>query len=177
MKRLFGTDGIRGVAGEFPLDEKTVRIIGASLARQFRERLGRDPRFVSGRDTRESGGWLEAAFHAGAVSENAVCESADIITTPGVAYLTNAFDFDAGVVISASHNPYQDNGIKIFSPSGKKIDEATERAIEKDIHDDVDGASAPDGIHSARADEFRREYLDHLKREAHGFSARGIKIV
>ena len=106
MKKLFGTDGIRGPAGEFPLDEKTVRIIGASLARQFREKLGRDPRFVSGRDTRESGEWIEAAFHAGAFAENAVCESAGVITTPGVAYLTKAFDFDAGIVISASHNPY-----------------------------------------------------------------------
>ena len=122
MKQLFGTDGIRGLAGEFPLDEKTVRIIGASLVRQFRAKLGRDPRFVSGRDTRKSGGWIETAFHAGAAAENAVCESAGVITTPGVAYLTREFDFDAGVVISASHNPYQDNGIKIFLPTGRKIE-------------------------------------------------------
>lgn len=177
MKKLFGTDGIRGVAGEFPLDEKTVRVIGASVARQFRERLGRDARFISGRDTRESGGWIEAAFHAGAASENAVCESAEVITTPGVAYLTSAFDFDAGVVISASHNPYYDNGIKIFSPTGKKIDEATERAIEKDIFDAVDVAHDQAYIHSARAGEFAGAYLDHLKREANGFAADGIKIV
>lgn len=177
MQKLFGTDGIRGVAGEFPLDEKTVRVIGASVARQFRERLGRDARFISGRDTRESGGWIEAAFHAGAASENAVCESAEVITTPGVAYLTSAFDFDAGVVISASHNPYYDNGIKIFSPTGKKIDEATERAIEKDIFDAVDVAHDQAYIHSARAGEFAGAYLDHLKREANGFAADGIKIV
>ncbi|MEO7658517.1 MAG: phosphoglucosamine mutase, partial [Pyrinomonadaceae bacterium] len=128
MKHLFGTDGIRGLAGSFPLDEKTVRLIGASLSRQFRAKLGRDPRFLSGRDTRESGPWLEAAFCAGAAAENAVCKSAGVITTPGVAYLTKAFDYDAGIVISASHNPYEDNGIKIFLPSGIKIDEATERA-------------------------------------------------
>src|SRR5437763_17146347 len=101
MKQLFGTDGIRGVAGEFPLDKKTVRSIGAALARQFREKLGRDPRFVSGRDTRESGDWLEAAFYEGASAENAQCESAGVITTPGVAYITRAFDLDAGIVVSA----------------------------------------------------------------------------
>jgi len=177
MRKLFGTDGIRGVAGEFPLDDRTVRIVGASLARQFRESLGRDARFISGRDTRESGSWLEAAFHAGAVSENAICESAGVITTPGVAYLTSAFDFDAGIVISASHNPYCDNGIKIFSPSGKKIDEKTERAIEKDIHDAVDTVSGTADIHLTRADEFQKAYLDHLKDEGNGFSASGMKIV
>src|SRR5687767_8759087 len=96
---LFGTDGIRGVAGEFPLDETTVNLIGASLARQCREKFGRRPRFVSGRDTRESGAWIEAAFHAGAVAEGATCESAAVITTPGVAYLARALNFDAGIVI------------------------------------------------------------------------------
>ncbi|MEP6787026.1 MAG: phosphoglucosamine mutase [Acidobacteriota bacterium] len=177
MKKLFGTDGIRGVAGEFPLNEKTVGVIGASVARQFRERLGRDARFISGRDTRESGSWIEAAFHAGAASENVICESAGVITTPGVAYLTSAFDFDAGVVISASHNPFQDNGIKIFSPTGKKIDEATERAIEKDIYDDVDAVTSSFDVHAARADEFANAYLDHLKRVGNGFAADGIKLV
>src|SRR2546430_401563 len=111
MKQLFGTDGIRGPAGDFPLDEKTVQTIGASLARQFHEKLGRKPRFITGRDTRESGAWIESAIHAGAASENARCESTAVMTTPGIAHLTSAFDFDAGVVISASHNPYQDNGI------------------------------------------------------------------
>lgn len=177
MEKLFGTDGIRGLAGEFPLDEKTVRVIGASLARQFRDKLGREPRFVTGRDTRESGERIENAFHAGANAENAVCESAAVITTPGVAYLTKAFDFDAGIVVSASHNPYQDNGIKIFLPSGKKIDEATEREIEKDIFSGVDAGSGSAESHSARADEFRRGYLDHLKREVNDFSAAGTKIV
>ena len=135
MKKLFGTDGMRGLAGEFPLDEETIFTAGKSLARQFREKLGREPRFVTGRDTRESGAWIERAFHAGAASEGAHTESAEIITTPGVAFLTKKFDFDAGIVVSASHNPYHDNGIKIFSPSGKKIDGETEREIENDIFD------------------------------------------
>ncbi len=177
MEKLFGTDGIRGRSGEFPLDEKTVWNIGRSLARQFREKLGRDPRFISGRDTRESGGWLEAAFHAGAMSENAVCESAGVITTPAVAYLTRAFEFDAGIVVSASHNPYYDNGIKIFSPSGKKIDEAAEREIERDILAGTTAGSVIFDLHSPRSDEFRNAYLDHLKSEANGFSASGIRIV
>jgi phosphoglucosamine mutase len=135
MKKLFGTDGIRGEAGTFPLDEKTVEIIGASLTRQFAERLGRQPRFVIGRDTRESGVWIEQSFWTGAEKMGATCESAEVITTPGVAFLTGKYNFDAGIVISASHNPYQDNGIKIFTPDGKKIDEATEREIEKEIFD------------------------------------------
>jgi phosphoglucosamine mutase len=177
MEKLFGTDGIRGLAGAFPLDEKTVRIIGASLARQFRDRVGRDPRFITGNDTRESGPWIEAAFHAGVKSENAVGESAGIITTPGVAYLTKAFDFDAGIVVSASHNPYHDNGIKIFLPSGQKIDKMIERAIELDIFSGQGVDPVLDSIATARSNEFRGEYLDHLKHKANDFSASGVKIV
>jgi phosphoglucosamine mutase len=179
MTQLFGTDGIRGQAGEFPLDKKTVSIVGASLARQLTEKLGRPPRFVAGRDTRESGEWIESAFRAGVESEGAVCESAGVITTPGVAYLTREFGFDAGIVVSASHNPYADNGIKIFSPSGKKIDGATEREIERSIHEGtlipeftVSGANVID-----RSAEFRLSYTQHLLDVANGFSARGMKIV
>lgn len=178
MKQLFGTDGIRGKAGEFPLDDATVRIIGESLARQFTERLGRPPRFVSGRDTRESGARIEASFHTGAESAGAECESAGVITTPGVAYLTGAFGFDAGVVISASHNPFQDNGIKIFSTSGRKIDEATERATEADIYaNSGEAQTRPGELHSARANEFCDAYLEHLVEKIDGFSAARIRIV
>lgn len=178
MKQLFGTDGIRGLAGQFPLDETTVRIIGASLSRQFRERLGRDPRFVSGRDTRESGGWIESAFHQGAVAEKAVCKSAGVITTPGVAYLTRSFDYDAGIVVSASHNPYQDNGIKIFLPSGTKIDEATERLIEIDIHENkipkVNDLSAADPESEAF---FRLAYSKYLSEAASNIKLNDLRIV
>jgi phosphoglucosamine mutase len=177
MKLLFGTDGIRGHAGEFPLDPATVRIIGASVAAHFRERLGRDPRFVTGRDTRESGGSIEAAFHAGALYENAFVESAGVITTPGVAYLAKAYDFDAGIVISASHNPYQDNGIKVFLPTGKKIDETTERQVEQDIFSKRDAGTSAAELVSDRSGEFGRAYLDHLKQEAGAFTAAGTKIV
>src|SRR5688572_22386895 len=109
VKKLFGTDGIRGVAGEFPLDSETVMMIGYSLASNIG---GRGVKFVIGRDTRESGEWIETAFIRGALRNGAECLSAGVITTPGVAFLTGEFGFDAGIVISASHNPFQDNGLK-----------------------------------------------------------------
>ena len=133
MKALFGTDGIRGEAGRFPLDAPTVKTIGFSLASHLAETIA-EPVVVIGRDTRESGEWLEQALIEGASHASLKCLPAGVITTPGVAYLTRHLKAHAGVVISASHNPYQDNGIKIFSPSGQKIDDALERQIESDIH-------------------------------------------
>lgn len=179
MKQLFGTDGIRGHAGSFPLDDKTLTVIGASLAALFRSRLGREPRFISGRDTRESGDRIEAALHAGAASENVVTESAGVITTPGVAYLAKAFDFDAGIVVSASHNSFEDNGIKVFLPSGQKMDEAAEREIERSIyvHHKADLNIESADVHSGRTDEFCTAYVDHVKQVSHGFSANGTRVV
>lgn len=186
MKKLFGTDGIRGAAGTFPLDARTIEIIGRSLARQFREKLGRAPRFVTGRDTRESGAWIESAFHAGAAGATAHCESAGVITTPGVAFITKAFEFDAGIVISASHNPFQDNGIKIFSPTGKKIDEATEREIEQDIFAsraaEVQSSKIADQtsnpvIDNAKSAAYREAYLDYLAEEFKDLRLANLKIV
>src|SRR6266545_4183196 len=133
MTKLFGTDGMRGEAGRFPLDSETIRTVGASLARHLNERIGRDPLIVIGRDTRESGRWLEQALLTGAIEAGAECKSAGIITTPGVAFLARVLPADAGIVISASHNPYQDNGVKIFASSGQKLDEGTEQLIEADI--------------------------------------------
>lgn len=136
MKKLFGTDGMRGVAGKFPLDVATVEIAGRAFAKHLSARLGRAPRVVTGRDTRESGARLEEAFGAGVRSiAGASCKSAGIITTPGVAYLARTLPMDAGVVLSASHNPFEDNGVKIFAPDGRKIDETMERAIETDIYE------------------------------------------
>ena len=132
MKSLFGTDGIRGEAGRFPLDLETVNAIGFSLASHLAERTSA-PQIVIGRDTRESGETIERALIAGATRAGAKCMSAGVITTPGVAFLTRKLQASAGVVISASHNPYQDNGIKIFAPSGQKMDDSVERQIEADI--------------------------------------------
>jgi phosphoglucosamine mutase len=177
MKRLFGTDGIRGAAGEFPLDAKTMRIVGAALADIFREKLGRDPRFLTGRDTRESGSWIEEAIHAGAHASNAVCISSGVITTPGVAFVTSEFGFDAGVGISASHNPYQDNGIKIFLPSGQKSDEEIELAIEAVIYKAQDVKAEGSIVDTSRIEEFHAAYLGHLKDAVNGLSLSGLKIV
>jgi phosphoglucosamine mutase len=178
MKKLFGTDGIRGEAGVFPLDEKTVEIVGRSLARHLAEKLGRQPRFVTGRDTRESGEWIERAFHAGAAAEGAHCESAEVITTPGVAFVTKAFDFDAGIVVSASHNPFHDNGIKIFSPSGKKIDGATEKHIEEDIFSGQwSVVSGQWSVDNSNASKYQNDYLDYLADEFKNLSLKDFKIV
>jgi phosphomannomutase len=117
--RLFGTDGIRGVAGDFPLDQTTVEMIGRALTDNLTLEIGRAPGILIGRDTRESGPQIMQALRSGAEAAGALVESAGVITTPGVAYITRVRPFDAGVVISASHNPYRDNGIKVFSPSGK----------------------------------------------------------
>jgi phosphoglucosamine mutase len=198
MNRLFGTDGIRGEAGQFPLDAATVRVIGWSLARELAlQTAGRVPRIVVGRDTRESGAWLERALIAGAMEAGAVCESAGVITTPGVAYLARTLPTDAGVVISASHNPYQDNGIKIFAPSGRKLDDETERLIEADIAAETAAKDSPVELHETRSVEvsdapqsesdksdaqhahaLQARYLDYLIGDiAHGLSLEGLSIV
>jgi phosphoglucosamine mutase len=179
MKKLFGTDGMRARAGEFPLDEKTIAKTGASLAKQYADRLGKSPNFVIGRDTRESGKWIERAFCAGAVGAGARCESANVITTPGVAFLTKKYDFDAGIVISASHNPFEDNGIKIFSPDGKKIDETTERIIEKDIFDEQLISSNDQSLFcdDSKAEKFQTAYLQYLIKEFENLSLENFKMV
>jgi len=167
--RLFGTDGIRGVAGQFPLDEKTVRIIGQSLAENLARELGRPANIVIGRDTRESGPQIELAVASGAASAGASLRSAGVITTPGVAYITRSESFDAGVVISASHNPYQDNGIKVFARSGRKIDDETERRIEADVAsraaDDPAGATNWLRDQAGTEKEFQQRYVRYLANE------------
>lgn len=179
MKKLFGTDGIRGLADVFPLDVETVERIGASLAVHLREKLGRAPRFLTGRDTRESGGRIENALHAGSTAVGAVVESAGVITTPGVAFLTKEFAFDAGIVISASHNPFEDNGIKIFSPSGEKIGGQIERQIEQDISGNAllpHSEGMNDSISYDRIEEFHAAYLEYLSRTFDGLNLQGRKI-
>ena len=129
MKKLFGTDGIRGIAGQFPLDPPTIHAVGLALAHH----LGNSPEVLIGQDTRESSDWIAATLTAGLTSAGATVESAGVITTPAVAYLARAHAFAAGIVISASHNPWQDNGIKLFGPDGYKLPDSTELAIEAEI--------------------------------------------
>lgn len=177
MGKHFGTDGVRGRAGEFPLDERTVSIIGRSLARQFEASLGRKPRFISGRDTRESGQAIEGAIHAGVAAEGGQISSAGVITTPGVAFLTGAESYDAGIVVSASHNPFEDNGIKVFLPSGKKLDSSIEKLIEEDIEAGEIAPVAPIVLNEDLVEGFDEKYLEHLRSAAEGSSLSDFSIV
>jgi phosphoglucosamine mutase len=131
-RQLFGTDGIRGLAGEFPLTRDSVYWIGRALGHDL-VRGKPKARVVIGQDTRVSSGWIADRFLQGLASVGVETRSAGVITTPGVAYLAHSQGFDAGVVISASHNPWTDNGIKIFSGNGYKLPDAHELAIEKEI--------------------------------------------
>jgi phosphoglucosamine mutase len=130
VRKLFGTDGIRGVAGEPPLDKKTVYAIGRALG----DHLPAGPkRIVIGQDTRQSSPWIADVLSAGLRDSGVQIESAGVIPTPAVAYLARSQGFSAGVVISASHNPWQDNGIKIFGGDGYKLADAIELEIETEI--------------------------------------------
>jgi phosphoglucosamine mutase len=132
MRQLFGTDGIRGVAGEYPLDRRTVYAIGRALGQRL---AGSNPgaSVVIGQDTRESSAWISSVLAAGLDASEVKVLSAGVITTPGVAYLARANGMAAGVVISASHNPWKDNGIKVFGADGYKLSDQLEHAIETDI--------------------------------------------
>lgn len=131
-RQLFGTDGIRGIVGEFPLTTESTSCIGRALGHDLL-RGNPKPRVVIGQDTRESSGWIADRVAAGLRSGGVEVHSAGVITTPGVAYLARSRKFDAGVVVSASHNPWTDNGIKVFSGDGFKLPDARELAIEKEI--------------------------------------------
>ncbi len=119
-RTLFGTDGIRGVAGEYPLDPKTANAVGIALGKWVL-RSKQEPRVVIGMDTRESGPWIAAEVAGGLESQGVSVNFAGITTTPGVAYLAKTGPYAAGVMISASHNPYRDNGIKLIGHSGYKL--------------------------------------------------------
>lgn len=131
-RQLFGTDGIRGVAGEFPLSKESTYVIGRALGHDL-IRSNSKARVVIGQDTRESSPWIADTVTAGLASVGVGVKSAGVITTPGVAFLARSHQFDAGVVISASHNPWTDNGIKVFSGTGYKLPDTHELAIEKEI--------------------------------------------
>src|SRR5262245_14842842 len=122
MSRLFGTDGVRGKAGEPPLDPPTIRRLGGALARVL-PRGDHQLRVLAGRDTRESGPWIERELASGIRGQGGTLISAGVIPTPAVALLTPGKGYTAGVVISASHNPFEDNGIKVFSGAGEKFTE------------------------------------------------------
>ncbi|WP_433973579.1 phosphoglucosamine mutase [Tunturiibacter lichenicola] len=178
MKKLFGTDGIRAIAGQSPLDAPTIYAIGLALAHTLSIKTP-SPRVLLGMDTRESSEWIAATLTAGLTEGGASVESAGVITTPAIAFLTKTHGFAAGVVISASHNPWQDNGIKLFGPDGYKLPDAVEMEIEEEIFRKLEGAKAmpPQTVAPAVNEADRAEYVRFLLDAVPGLSLDGRRIV
>ena len=182
-RRLFGTDGIRGVANQDPMTAEVALRLGRAVARRF-QHPSRPGRIVIGKDTRLSGYMLESAMQAGIVSAGADVMLVGPLPTPGIAFITWSMRADAGVVISASHNPYQDNGIKLFAADGFKLPDDVELQLEQDMEGmlgEQTGArgSEPAGIGKAvRIDHATGRYVQFLKNAfPKGRTLEGVKIV
>ncbi|MGC4049286.1 MAG: phosphoglucosamine mutase [Paludibaculum sp.] len=173
-RKLFGTDGIRGVAGKPPLDEPTVFAFGAALGEWVAHHAS--PRVVIGMDTRESGPWLAESLAGGLAHAGAQACFAGLTTTPGVAYLTRTEDFVAGVMISASHNPYEDNGLKAFDHSGFKLPDEEERKMEERIFAILAQNPEPTRLVQTVDPAYDRHYVDYLASTFHT-SLKGYRIV
>src|SRR5437870_7793104 len=176
-KEFFGTDGIRGVPGTPPLDDATLYATGRSLGAYLRREHGA-AHVLIGMDTRESGPHLGSVLAAGLRQAGASVAFAGVITTPGVACLVRQNDFQAGVVISASHNPFPDNGVKLFSHAGMKFPDAVEEQLEAGILK-LRGEPAPKNLPPLTPDEsLDAEYLTFLrKRFIPGARLAGFRIV
>jgi len=165
QRQLFGTDGIRGMAGEFPLTTDSTYAIGCALGHDLKRNNPR-ARVVIGQDTRQSSHWIADRVTLGLASHSIEVQSAGVITTPGVAYLARSRRFDAGIVISASHNPWTDNGIKIFSGDGYKLPDARELAIEQEIFALLQQTLTPSSATASSSlpgdPTLRRAYIDWL---------------
>jgi len=172
-KELFGTDGIRGVPGAFPLDDATLEHVGLALGKHL-QALGRPSRVLIGRDTRESGPHIAECIARGLSSVGVEPISAGVLTTPGVAWLVSREGFAAGVVISASHNPFHDNGVKLISSSGMKFPDAVEAKLEEWILSKNGFSFPPSGMwvsgdeKPARRLFVRVACLDSARRKAGG---------
>lgn len=177
-RKLFGTDGIRGIAGEPPLDARTIYATGLALGHSLRPNA--EARVILGRDTRESSTWIAATI-AAALSETGVCvESAGVVPTPAVAFLARNRGFDAGVVISASHNPWRDNGIKLFGGDGFKLPDALEASIEDEILRHAEETAVPDVSKLARVEDnaaLPEQYIQFLIESVPGLKLDGLRIV
>jgi phosphoglucosamine mutase len=179
MRKLFGTDGIRAIAGKAPLDPRTIHATGLALAHLL-TRGDAKPRLVLGMDTRESSGWISATLAAGLLEGGAFVESAGIITTPGIAFLARTHGFNAGIVISASHNPWQDNGIKVFGGDGYKLPDEQELKIEEEIFRRLaDTSYSPVASTTELAVQlrYRHDYEKFLRQVAPGLSLEGKSVV
>ena len=179
VRKLFGTDGIRGVAGEYPLDAATIYATGLALGHELRTAHSA-ARVLLGRDTRESSPWIAATLAAGLRATGAEVESAGVITTPGVAFLTHTHGFSAGVVISASHNPWQDNGIKLFGSDGFKLPDEEELAIEDEIFHHAAKRAAPDPASLPAVEDnlaLASDYVRFLIDSVPGLNLDGLSVV
>jgi phosphoglucosamine mutase len=180
-KQLFGTDGIRGIPGEYPLDDATLDRIGQALGEYLRSQGGAHgdrPRVLIGRDTRESGPHIAGRIAGGLGAAGAQPVSAGVLTTPGVAWLVNREGFAAGVVISASHNPYHDNGVKLISSSGMKFPDTVEAQLEKSILAASDPGAPRAAMHLNGNEKLHEDYLDGLREAAiAGAKFAGMRIV
>lgn len=178
MKKLFGTDGIRGVAGQAPLDPPTVHAIGLALAKSLQSG-SKPPRVILGMDTRESSEGIAATLTAGLTTGGVEVANAGVITTPAIAFLTRTHGFNAGIVISASHNPWEDNGIKLFGSDGYKLPDATELAIEAEIFRQLElGSETPQyALAPEINDSYRVDYVRFLLDAVPGLSLDNRTIV
>src|SRR5438045_3921527 len=162
-KQFFGTDGIRGVPGTPPLDDGTLCAVGRAVG-NYLQKGHKNPHALIGLDTRESGPHISGILAAGLKASGVDVTFAGVLTTPGVACLVRENDFDAGVVISASHNPFQDNGVKLFSHAGMKFPDAIEAELEADIFKHR-GEPPPRNPPRLSADEsLDAEYLEFLRK-------------
>ena len=178
-RKLFGTDGIRAVAGEAPLDSTTIFATGLAVGHSLRS-MAAQPRMILGRDTRESSPWIAATLAAGLRQAGASVESAGVAPTPAIAFLTRKHGFQAGAVISASHNPWQDNGIKLFGGDGFKLPDAVELAIEDEIFHHASQIAAPDPKQLPAIEDnvsYLFDYVQFLIDSVPGLQLAGLSIV
>jgi len=176
-KELFGTDGIRGVPGKFPLDDRTLYWIGRALGEYLR-RTSKNPRALIGMDTRESGPHIAGQIAAGLNRAGVAPASAGVISTPGVACLVRQKGFSAGVVISASHNPFHDNGVKLFSGAGMKFPDEIEEQLEQDIEQRKNLAVAAAQVSLEADPSLEEDYLTFLRsRVIPGAKLAGMRLV
>ena len=182
-RQLFGTDGIRGIAGEYPLNPATVFAIGRALGARLK-RGDANARVVFGQDTRESSAWISETLARGLMESGVAFASAGVLTTPGVAYLTRTHGFAAGIVVSASHNPWRDNGIKLFGPDGMKLADAIEHEIETEIFSHIAELA---GSHGKPTDDshdvlpgdakLRDDYVQWLSTNVDTKAVRGMRVL
>lgn len=174
----FGTDGIRGIAGEYPLEVAAVTRIGQSIGRWLAGRSEQTPSVVIGCDTRRSSEWIAHTLAGALLAEGSNVQHIGVISTPGVAHNVRVSGFDLGIMISASHNPADQNGIKLFGADGFKLDDQEEEAIEALINGTHTPARKPQfGVYAASRDSGWEAYFHHLRADFSDGALAGLRVV